>query len=306
MATQTDVYTGAPIANLGQSQATPRTRRTPFKPSILWLYAMAIFLALIFMFPFFWTVMSSLKSPQEINTFPPTFTPEIPQWGNYPRVLEMQPFLRWFWNSTFVVLMTTTGTILTSSLVAYSFARFRYRGREFIFIVTLGTMMIPAQVTLIPQFVLFHRLGWINTLYPLWVPFWFGGTAFAIFLIRQFIMTLPRELDEAALIDGASYWQIFWRILIPLCKPVIATIGVITFIASWNDFVNPLIYLQLREKFTLAVGLNYFKSQPEMAGEPTEHLLMAASVMVIAPVIILFFTTQRYFVQGIALSGIKG
>lgn len=301
MTTRTDVFTG-----VEQRQATGRSRRLKFKPQTAWLYVLAIGLASVFMFPFFWTVMSSLKSAQEINTFPPTFVPAVPQWGNYPMVLEMQPFVRWFWNSIFVVVLTTVGTILSASLVAYSFARFRYRGRDLIFILTLGTMMIPAQVTLIPQFVLFHKLGWINTLYPLWVPHWFGGGAFAIFLIRQFIMTLPRELDEAALIDGASYWQIFWRILLPLTKPVIATVGVITFIASWNDFVNPLIYLQLPEKFTLAVGLNYFKNQPEMGGQPTEHLLMAASVMVIVPVIMLFFATQRYFVQGIVLSGIKG
>lgn len=294
------------IPNLGQVQATGRSRRMQFNSLSIFLYLLAIGLSVIFMFPFFWTIMSSLKSPQEINTFPPTFFPEIFQWRNYPRVLELQPFLLWFWNSTFVVVLSTAGTLLSASLVAYSFARFRYRGRDAIFVLTLATMMIPAQVTLIPQFVLFHKMGWINTLYPLWVPHWFGGGAFAIFLIRQFILTLPRELDEAALIDGASYFRIFWQILMPLSMPVVATIGVISFIASWNDFVNPLIYLQLKEKFTLAVGLNYFQTQPEMAGEPTEQLLMAASVMIIAPVIILFFATQRYFVQGIVLSGIKG
>lgn len=295
------------LTNLGRTDVTVRSRRSfRLKPDKLILYAIAIFLASVFMFPFFWTLMSSLKTPQEIATFPPTFVPATPQFQNYARVLELQPFLLWFWNSLFVVVLSTAGTIASASLVAYSFARFRYRGREFIFMITLGTMMIPAQVTLIPQFVLFHWMGWINTLYPLWVPAWFGGGAFAIFLIRQFIMSLPRELDEAALIDGASYFRIFWQILLPLCKPVMATIGVISFIASWNDFVNPLIYLQLKEKFTLAVGLNYFKSQPEMAGERTEHLLMAASIMIILPVLLLFFTTQRYFVQGIALSGIKG
>jgi multiple sugar transport system permease protein len=250
--------------------------------------------------------MSSLKTPQEMSTFPPTWVPEVPQWRNYLTVLDAVPFLRWFYNSLFVVALSTTGTVLAASVVAYSFARFNYRGRDFIFVITLSTMMIPAQVTLIPQFVLFHKLGWINTLYPLWVPHWFGGGAFAIFLIRQFIMSLPRELDEAALIDGAGYARIFWQILMPLCKPVIATIAVISFIASWNDFVNPLIYLQLPEKFTLAVGLNYFKTLPELGGEPTQHLLMAASVMIILPVIVLFFATQRYFVQGIVLSGIKG
>lgn len=280
----------------------------PFKVDTgrLILYIVALTLAFVFIFPFFWTISSSLKTTQEISTFPPTWVPEVPQWGNYVRVVTMVPFLLWTYNSLFVVILNTLGTVLSASIVAYSFARFRYRGREFIFLITLATMMLPAQVTLIPQFVLFHKLGWINTLYPLWLPAWFGGGAFAIFLLRQFIMTLPRELDEAALIDGASYFRIFWQILMPLCKPVVATIAVISFIANWNDFVNPLIYLQLPEKFTLAVGLNYFKNQPEMAGESMQHLLMAASVMVIFPVLVLFFLTQRYFVQGIVMSGFKG
>ena len=270
------------------------------------LYAIAALLGVVFMFPFFWTVMSSLKTIQEISKFPPIWIPEVLQWGNYARTLTIVPFMLWTYNSFFVVTLSTLGTVLSASLVAYSFARFRYRGRDLIFMITLGTMMLPAQVTLIPQFILFHKLGWINTLYPLWLPAWFGGGAFAIFLLRQFILSLPKDLDEAALIDGASYFRIFWQILLPLCKAVVATIAVISFIGSWNDFVNPLIYLQLPEKFTLAVGLNYFKNQPEMGGEPTQHLLMAASVMVIIPVIVLFFATQRYFVQGIVLSGIKG
>ena len=260
------------------------------------LYAIAAVLGVIFMFPFFWTVMSSLKTIQEISKFPPVWIPEVLQWGNYARTLTIVPFMLWTYNSFFVVTLSTLGTVLSASLVAYSFARFRYRGRDVIFMITLGTMMLPAQVTLIPQFILFHKLGWINTLYPLWLPAWFGGGAFAIFLLRQFILSLPKDLDEAALIDGASYFRIFWQILLPLCKAVVATIAVISFIGSWNDFVNPLIYLQLPEKFTLAVGLNYFKNQPEMGGEPTQHLLMAASVMVIIPVILLFFATQRYFV----------
>jgi ABC-type glycerol-3-phosphate transport system permease component len=232
--------------------------------------------------------------------------PETPQWQNYRTVLQTVPFLRWAWNSLLVVLLSTSGTVLTAALAAYAFARFRFRGRDLIFLLTLGTLMLPAQVTLIPQYVLFHKLNWINTLKPLWVPAWFGGNAFAIFLIRQFMLSIPRELDEAALIDGASYPRIFTQILLPLCKPVLATVTVITFNDVWNDFVNPVIYLQLPEKFTLAAGLNYFRTVPEVGGEPTQHLLMAASVMVILPVIILFFATQRFFVRGIVLSGIKG
>lgn len=290
------------------STTTPvrRTRRSRERIRVASIFSISLLLSIIFMFPFFWTVMSSLKTVQELNAFPPIWIPEELQWGNYPTVLELVPFLRWGWNSMFVVIMSTIGTVLSASIVAYSFARFRYRGREILFVITLGTMMFPAQVTLIPQFILFHKLGWVNTLLPLWVPSWFGGGAFAIFLIRQFIQALPRELDEAALIDGARYPRIFFSILLPLCKPVLATITVIRFVAVWNDFINPLIYLQLPEKFTLAVGINYFKNFPEMGGEPTQHLLMAASVMMTVPVIVLFFVAQRYFVEGIVLSGIKG
>lgn len=263
-------------------------------------------LAVIFMFPFFWTVSSSLKEPFELMTFPPTWLPEVPQWGNYVRVVEKVPFVQWSLNTLFVVVISTLGSVFTASIVAYSFARFEYPGREVLFVITLATMMLPAQVTLIPQFIFFNKLGWINTLYPLWIPYMFGGGAFFIFLLRQFFRTLPRELDEAAVIDGATYWRIFISIMLPLAKPALATVAVISFIGHWNDFVNPLIYINSPEKFTLALGLNYFKNVPEGAGLPTQHLLMAASVMVIIPVLVLFFAAQRYFVQGIVLSGIKG
>lgn len=269
-------------------------------------YVLTIVLALLFVFPFFWTVSSSLKTPSEIFSFPPTMFPTVPQWVNYATVLQKVPFITWVLNSLIVVALNTAGVIATASVVAYSFARFEYRGRDLIFVATLATMMLPAQVTLIPQFVLFNALGWINTLLPLWVPAWFGGGAFFIFLLRQFFLSLPKELDEAALIDGASYLRVFWSILMPLCKPALATVAIISFISSWNDFVGPLIYLNSPEKFTVALGLNFFQNVPEQAGTPTQHLLMAASVMAILPCLILFFSFQRYFVEGIVLSGIKG
>lgn len=269
-------------------------------------YALTIALAVIFIFPFFWTVSSSLKQPFEIFSFPPTMFPSVPQWVNYATVLQKVPFVTWVLNSLIVVVLYTGGVVVTSSLVAYSFARFEYRGRDILFMITLGTMMLPSQVTLIPQFILFNALGWINTLLPLWVPAWFGGGAFFIFLLRQFFMSLPNDLDEAALIDGASYLGIFWSILMPLCKPALATVAIISFIGSWNDFLGPLIYLNSPEKFTVALGLNFFQNVPESAGMPMQHLLMAASVMAILPCLILFFSFQRYFVEGIVLSGIKG
>lgn len=272
------------------------------------LYAIVLILCVLFGFPLFWTLMSSLKTPVEMFAFPPPLLPEVPQFQNYVNALSMDRIhaVRWFWNSTFVVVLATLGTVVTASLVAYSLARFEYRGRDALFFITLATMMLPAQVTLIPQFVLFFKLGWINTLNPLWVPFWFGGGGFAIFLMRQFFLSLPRDLDEAALIDGANYLRIFWSILLPLCKPILATLAIITVIATWGDFLGPLIYLNSPEKFTISIGLHFFNGAPEVGGEPMQHLLMAVCILSMLPVIIIFFLGQRFFVQGIVMSGIKG
>lgn len=265
-----------------------------------------IILSIIFLFPFFWTVMSSLKQPYEIFNFPPSLFPAIPQWKNYATVFEIAPFAHWILNSVFVVVAGTLGVVLTSSIVAYSFARFKYRGRDLIFLITLGTMMLPSQITLIPQYVLFSKLHWINTLNPLWVPFWFGGAAFYIFLLRQFFLSLPRELDEAALIDGAGYFRIFWVILMPLCIPALATVMIISFIGAWGDFLSPLVYLNTPNTFTVAMGLYFFQNDPDLGGIPTQHLLMAAAVITTIPPVVLFFTMQRYFIQGVVLTGIKG
>jgi multiple sugar transport system permease protein len=270
-------------------------------------YPLTIGLSVIFMLPFLWTVLSSIKTPWEMYEFPPVFWPAVPQWGNYAEAMTIYPFATWYWNTAQVVVLNTAGVLLTSSLVAYGFARFDFRFKNVLFIMTLATIMIPAQITLIPRYILFYQLGWINTLLPLWVPAWFGGTAFAIFLMRQFIMSLPRELDEAALVDGASYFRIFWNIIAPLCKPALATLAIIVFIANWNNFLEPLVYLNSRENFTVALGLRFLQSNPQAGGErPTGHLLMAASVTSILPPILLFFMFQRYFVRGIALSGLKG
>jgi multiple sugar transport system permease protein len=295
---------------LPQPNVTVRTTTSGFKiqPHRIALYAIVIGLCIIFGFPLFWTLMSSLKTPAEIVRFPPVWVPAEFQWENYVRIFGISriPVTTWAWNSLIIVVLGTVGTVITASLVAYSFARFDYRGRDFLFMVTLATMMIPAQVTLIPQFVLFHRLGWINTLLPLWVPLWFGGSGFSIFLMRQFFLSLPRDLDEAALIDGASYLRIFWSILMPLCKPVLATLAIITIINLWGDFLGPLIYLNSPEKFTVAVGLQFFNTVPDVGGEPMKHLLMAACILSMLPILVIFFVGQRFFVQGIVMSGIKG
>jgi multiple sugar transport system permease protein len=275
-------------------------------PNGIGIYFVLIVLALIFVFPLFWTLASSLKAPYEILSYPPVIFPEVPQWGNYARVFAKAPFARWILNTVGVVIAGTLGAVLSSSLVAYSFARFRYRGRDLIFLITLGTMMLPAQVTLIPQYILWSKFGFVNTLFPLWLPQWFGGGAFYIFLLRQFILTIPRELDEAAYIDGASRFHIFRAILLPLCVPAMATVVIISFLANWDDYLTPLVYLNSQEMYTLALGLSLFRNFPETGGLPQQHLLMAASVMTLLPPVILFFAAQRYFVRGIVLSGIKG
>jgi len=286
-----------------RAQAAQRARRGRALGRAL-TYAALIVLAALFMFPFLWAVSTSLKETAEIYSSPPTLLPRSPQWTTYLRVWELVPFARWILNSVAIVVASTLGTVLTASAVAYSLARFRYRGRDVLFVVTLGTLMLPAQVTLIPQYVLFHRLGWVNTALPLWVPAWFGGGAFSIFLMRQFIRTLPRQLDEAAFIDGAGYARIYWSVLMPLCRPALATLTVFSALEHWNDFLGPLVYLNSPDKFTVALGLNAFQAVTDMK-YPQEYLLMAASVMTIVPAIVVFFCSQRYFMQGIVLSGVS-
>ena len=283
-----------------------RTRSSRHKiVRIAVLYTLSTVLGVLFLAPFLWTVASSLKQPWEMYAFPPVLLPQVPQFRNYVEIFTDYPFLTWFKNSMIVVILATTGSVLSSSLVAYGFARFDFRFRNVLFIITIATMMLPGQVSLIPRFILFYHLQWLDTLKPLWVPAWFGGGAFAIFLMRQFILTLPRELDEAAVIDGASYFRVFWNILAPLCKPALATLAIIAFIGNWDSFLDPVVFLHSPSNFTVAIGLWFFKAQPLVADRPVWHLLMAASVTSILVPISLFFSFQRYFVQGIVLTGLK-
>ena len=272
-----------------------------------------IVLSIIFMFPYFYTLMSSFKQPFELYTFPPLLIPERLMWVNYVKTVELVPYFRWMYNTFVITFLYTTGAVLTSSLAAFSFARFRFRLNRPIFVISLSTMMLPAQVTLIPTYIMYYKFGqwtgitFINTYRPLWLPAWFGGGAFAIFLMRQFIMTIPQELDEAALIDGANYFRIFWQIVLPLCKPAIATLTLITVVAQWNRFIGPLIYINTPIKFPLAVGLQYFsRTAGAFTQETTQHYLMAASVIATIFPITLFFSFQRHFVHGVVMSGIKG
>jgi ABC-type glycerol-3-phosphate transport system permease component len=293
------------VAATSLAQAERSSQRTVWSVGNIAVFALLVILALLFEFPVYWTIASSLKAPYEVINDPPVFFPAALQWNNYVRVFIKEPFGLWILNTIFVVVLATIGAVLSSSLVAYSFARFRYRGRDTIFLLTLATLMLPAQVTLIPQYIIWSKLGFVNTLFPLWLPQWFGG-AFNIFLLRQFILTIPRELDEAALIDGASRFRIFRTIVLPLCVPALATVVIIEFLNDWGDYLTPLVYLNSQTMYTLSLGLSLFRNYPETGGLPQQHLLMAASVMTALPPVVLFFAAQRYFVRGIVLSGIKG
>jgi ABC-type glycerol-3-phosphate transport system permease component len=268
------------------------------------LHAIAITLGIVLMLPFYWAVIGSLKKVTEVRQIPLVWWPAVPQWSNFLTVWQTQFFPNWVMNSVFLTLVATTGTVVSSSLAGYAFARFRFPGRNILFTITLATLMLPAYVLLIPNYMLFWKLGWLNTYLPLTVPFWFGS-AFFIFLFRQFFMTIPIELDEAARIDGANPPRIFWSIMLPLSAPVFATAAIIEGIARWNDFLRPLIILNQPQNFPLSVGLRYFWVNP---GDslPKDHLLMAASIIMTLPVIILFFIGQRSFVRGVVMSGIKG
>lgn len=284
------------------------TNRTQVTTTAL-LLILLIIGSVISLAPFIWSIMGSLMTDVEVASYPPKLVPKEFQWHNYVRVWTEVPFGQWVFNSFVVVGLSVLGSLISSSLVAYAFARFRFPGRNLLFLVMLSTLMLPAEVTLIPAYLLFRELQWLDTLKPLIVPSFLAagaGGAFDIFLMRQFLMTIPRDLDEAAYVDGANSWQILWHILIPLSKPVLATIAVIGFITHWNQFLQPLIYLNTVEKFTLAVGIRSF----QLGGIPNvltmNHLLLAASVLMTLPTVVLFFVAQKYFVRGIVLSGIKG
>lgn len=258
--------------------------------------------AILFILPFLWMVSTSLKTPGEVLRFPPTWWPEHPQWQNYPLALSRLDFWRLLGNTLIIVYSNLVGQVLSASLVAFGFARLRFPGRDLLFFVMLSTMMLPSVVTLIPLYVFYKDLGWINTFLPLTLPAYFGGGAFFIFLLRQFFMTIPKELEDAARIDGCSSFEVYWRIFLPLSRPALTTVAIFSFMSHWNDFVGPLIYLRTPDKFTLALGLQTFQG----LYSTDYHYLMAASIVVVSPVILIFFLAQRYFVRGIILTGMKG
>jgi ABC-type glycerol-3-phosphate transport system permease component len=255
------------------------------------------------MMPLWIMSVMALKNPGEIANSSAWAWPKERTWENFKTVLTNvdAPFFIFFKNSLTLAVLGTTGVVTSAALVAYPFARLRFRGRDRLFILLLSTMMLPGIVTLIPSYVFFAHLNWVDTFYPLWVPSWFGGGAFNIFLIRQFYMSIPRELDEAAILDGASHSTIFWRVIVPNSGAVLATVSIFCFIYIWKDFMGPLIFLNDPLKQTLESGLRVYQT----LHNEEWHLLMSASVLVLIPLAVMFLIGQRYFVKGIVMSGLK-
>jgi multiple sugar transport system permease protein len=270
------------------------------------IYALLILGSLIFVLPLILMVSTSLKSYTEINQYPPTFLPKEIVPGNYAEAWNYKNtnFPRWTFNTVFIIGATLPGVLLTSSLCAYGFARLKFPGRNLWFMLTLASIMLPPQVTLIPLYILFHKLGWLNTFAPLIIPAWFGGGALNIFLLRQFFMQIPRDLDEAAIIDGAGHLMIWWRIYVPLARPAMISVALLTILGIWNDFLGPFIYLTTPDNYTLALGLNVFRNVfPSIV---RNDLIMAISTLMVLPMILMFLFAQRYIVQGFVTSGLKG
>ncbi|UCC63522.1 MAG: carbohydrate ABC transporter permease [Anaerolineae bacterium] len=259
--------------------------------------------ALVILFPISWMVSTSLKTRMETLAMPPIWIPKELQWINYKESLTFNPFGLYFVNTAFkYVLWVVLGETLSCAFIAFGFARLRSPLRNALFLLLLSTMMLPAEVTLIPTYILFSKLGWTNSFKPLVVPAFFGS-AYLIFLLRQFYLGIPKEYDEAAIIDGASYFGIWWRIILPMSRPALGAVAIMSFMWHWRNYQGPLIYLSDNNKFTLSLGLSMFRTP--FGGTPW-HWLMAASLIVILPCVIMFFVFQRYFIQGVVISGVKG
>ncbi|GAP08477.1 carbohydrate ABC transporter membrane protein 2, CUT1 family [Anaerolinea thermolimosa] len=259
--------------------------------------------AVIMLMPFVWMISSSLKAEQQVFQYPPRLLPDPPMWSNYVEALVYKPFGLYIRNTAFLVGVNMLAVLLASSFCAYGFARITFPGRDFWFVIVLATMMMPYYVLMVPIFIMFTRLGWIDTYLPLTVPTFFGGGAFNIFLMRQFFRTIPQELSDAARIDGCNEFQIYWTIFMPLAKPALVSIAILAFLGTWNDFVGPLLYIKSPDLFTVSIGLAGFRSIMRSRWD----LLMAASTAMTIPVIALFFAAQRYFFEsgGITLTGLK-
>jgi multiple sugar transport system permease protein len=261
-----------------------------------------IVITIILVAPLAWMVSTALKEQAQIFTYPPEWIPNPALWSNFREATTTYPFGRYATNTLIIAGLNIAGVLLTASMAAYAFARLRFPGRDLLFMILLSTLMLPFTVLMIPRYIQFRELGWLDSWKPLIVPNWFGGSVFFIFLLRQFFRTIPRDLSDAAKLDGASEFRIYWQIVLPLSKPALAVVAVFVFLDTWNDFLAPLIYITSPEKYTVSLGLSQF------LGNYTSQYayLMAASTMMIIPTIVVFILAQRYFVHGVVLTGVKG
>lgn len=264
-------------------------------------YATLIAVACLLVLPLYWMLATALKTPEQTFALPPEWVPNPMAWDNFVRVFEEVPFGRFILNTVILVVLNILGELFAVTLVAYGFARLRFPGRSILFLLMLSTLMIPYHVTLVPRFIMFSRLGWVNTYLPLFVPA-FTGSSFLIFMVRQYMMSIPFDLDEAAYIDGASRLQVFWHVILPLSRPALVLVVVFTFVGVWNDFLQPLIYLNDPNLFTISLGLSFFQD----VRDTNWNLLMAGSLMASIPPLLLFFFAQRQLIGGIAIEGLKG
>lgn len=276
--------------------------RKKIKLNMVFVYLFLITGAMVCLFPFYWMLRSSFMDIGQIFVMPPIMIPDPVVTTNYRDALDVMPYLKYLGNTLIIVVSNVAGAILSASLCAFSFSRLRWKGRDRVFMVILTSLMMPGIVTMIPTFVMWSKIGLTNSLIPLTVPIWFGGGVYNVFLFRQFFMGIPKELDEASYVDGASFFKVYWSIILPLSKSVIVVVGIFSFLSSWNDFMGPLIYLNDESKFTLSLGLQMFQGSYGAQWQ----LLMAASILVLLPAMIIFFIGQKHIMEGIATTGIKG
>ncbi len=304
MTTQASTPAGADRNLWGRLTGTiTGSKRRTEQVQHLGIHALLILGAIVVMIPLAWMVSTSFKAPNQVKVFPPIWIPNPFVWENYVRAVTIYPvpFYIFIWNTFFYSAMVTIGTILSNMTVAYAFARLRFPFSRVLFMIVLATMMLPSQVTMIPLFILFSKLGWVNTYKPLIIPAFFGW-AYFVFLLRQFYTTISRELDDAARIDGCGIVGIFFRIILPLAKPAIGITAIFAFSSTWNDFMGPLIYLNKLESYPLAIALSYLRGAYRVLWSE----LMVVSMIAMLPPIVLFFIAQRYYIQGIVITGVKG
>lgn len=288
-----------------QRKAAGQTMRS------LALYALLLVMSVLLMFPVVWLISISLKGVAREFALPIQIIPDPIMWSNYGEVFQKAPFGLYFRNSFIITILASTGSMLSCSLIGFAFARLRFPGRGVLFMLVLSTMMLPAVIQLIPQFILFNRLGWVSTFLPLVIPSWlgqasYGHGAFYIFLMREFFRTIPIEFDEAARVDGASTLQIYWNVVLPLAIPAVATVGIFAFLANWGDYLYPLVFLQKQSTFTVALGIRAFYSSGGGMDMIPWRLMAASSFLALIPPVIVLLLGQRYFIKGVALSGLAG